>query len=312
MALTATQQRGIRAQKTIGENGVEVMTAEVPYLVAGMTTLTQAAHEVTQATGLPAIGSVGHGAVCIGYRIQQPDEGTATSSWRVWVRYGQWPAGAGSDPENHDPNPVNRPPVITRRVVERSEMLFHDFDNPPKAIVNVLGHPFDPGLEGSKYRLAITVQRYVSVFASLHNLISGYVGKVNQDPIQPFAARTLLCRDIEEVMTREGSDPATGLPYHVVAQTISLEVDPGEWIVEVLNRGPEKIVKEDGQYIKTVGVVDDNGVATGEIVLLDDQGNQITWQEIANGMQPHFIPFVMRETSGFQLLNLPSLTKPVF
>ncbi len=308
MALTATQQRGVRANKTVGENGIETMTAEVPYLVAGVTALDVDSAIILAATGLPAIGSAGHGGVCIGFSVEQPTEAVATSAWKVVARYGAWPAGTSGDPSEHDPNPVNRSPIITRRVVERSEVLFQDFSEPPKAIVNTLGQPFDPGIEESKHRLSLSVQRYIGTVASLGNRIREYAGRVNLAAEGPFEARTLLCRDIQETTTFEGTNPETGLPYKVVNQVITLEADPDEWVVEVLNRGTKHLEKIDitGDY-KAVTVMDDNGVATGEIVLLDDQSNIITWQEIANGMQPHFIPFVTRKTAPFGVLNLPNL-----
>lgn len=295
MTLTATQQRGIRSQKTISENGVEVMKAEVPYLVAGLTSLTQAAHEVTQATGLPAIGSSGHGAVCIGYRMEQPTEATASSAWRVWVQYGQWPAGSSSTPESHDPNPVNRPASITRRVVERMEMIRKDVDDNP--IINPVGDPFDPGIEESEYRLVITIQRYIAPANALRNAIRIYAGKVNDAAVGPFGVKELLVRDIIEVEERVGVD-GNGDPFHVVNQTISLEADLDEWAQEVLAQGPN-IKDADGNIVV---VTDDRGVATGEIVLLAQDGTRL-----AVGQPPHFMRFNTKKTVHFGALNLPAL-----
>jgi len=317
MALTAIQCRGVKAQKTIDEKGVEHMTAEVPYRISGVDSLTISAADVLEAAGLPSLGSAGHGGYCIGFRAEQPEEATATTSWRVTVQYGQWPVDSPEDPEDHDPDPTQRPASITRRLVEREEVLFEDYSDPPKAIVNTLGEPFDPGVMASKYRLAITIQRYVGTGVALGNDIRLYGGKTNANAVQPFGAGELLCRDISEVTTREGLNPDTGLPYLVVSQTIVLEADPGQWVEEVLNRGTRRFPSLSDMAAQGISPgdlppnptlpTDGYGVPTGEIVLLDQNNREITWKDIQAGAQPHFIPFRKHWRMDFGGLLLPNL-----
>ena len=299
MTLTATQVRGVTGAVSITDKGTLQYTAEVPYIVGGVTSLTIGVHEVLAATGLPAVGSKGHGGYCLGYRTEQPKDATANSAWTVTAQFGKWPDVSGmGEPEIIPGDPTLRPPVVTRRLIEREETVDHDADGKP--IVNTAGDPFDPGLTDSKYRLAITVQRFVLPTDALGDNMKLYAGKVNNDAVGTYQPGELCIRDIQEVITYEGIDEE-GSPYRVVDQTISLEADPDQWITEVLNRGPRHY-EDVGGTTYLVAVKDDYGVTTGENVLLDQQG-----YKLATGAQPHYVPFQLKEPTAFAPLNLGSL-----
>lgn len=295
MTITATRIRGMSGK--IGE-GLKT-TAEVPYLITGAPAGSSLL-SILSADGLPAYGSIGHGGYVIGARVEewQDAKGDGSGAWGiVTVEYGPWPSKNG-DPSQQDPNPLNRPASITWGTVESIEPLDEDQDG--KAPVNTLGDPLDPRPEEPVVRLSITVRRYVDPSEALRTRIVEFVNHVNQGSFWGFPQDAVLCRAITEEEQWEGRDE-NGNPVHCVQQTIVFEVDEDrKWLRKGLNRGG-RYKDEQGNI---VAVKDDHGVATGEVVLLNEDGTRFVQGED----EPYYITLRTKARANFGDLDLPDPT----
>jgi hypothetical protein len=297
MAITATRTRGLQGTLTLGDGTLSI-SAEVPYLITGATAGASLL-DVLGATGLPAIGSLGQGGYVVGASADQWTDAQASGSgaWGVVrIQYGPWPGN--TDPDQQDPNPLNRPASVRWGTAETSEAVDEDEDG--KAPVNTLGDPIDPPPEESVHRPTITIQRFVEPDNALRLAIADYVNHVNSGAFWGKAQDVVLCRSIDEEERWEGQDEE-GKPVHCVSQTIVFEIDEAKkWRRRSVNRG--------GRYKngngKIVVVTDENGVATGEVVLLNENGTRY----VAGVNEPHFVELRTKPRANFSDLDLPNLS----
>ncbi len=98
--------------------------------------------------------------------------------WYVLCEFDNDPNSESQEDEQNQPGATNRPAVINWDSEYGEEVLYEDFSNPPKPILNPVGQPYDPPPTRRVIHPVLTIERYQSTFVPA--TIIAYVDHTNE------------------------------------------------------------------------------------------------------------------------------------
>lgn len=160
--------------------------------------------------------------------------------WTVGVEYETLSA------DTPEENPLNEDALVEWGFTAYQKIIAKDAGGEP--ILNSANDPYDPPLEGEKYRLNVRIQRNESSFTP--GTADGHINTVNDAEVTvagfTVAAGKALMKDFSG-----RSAERSGTSYWVV--TYLIEFDPSSWQVELLDHGLYELVGATKRRIERYG-----------------------------------------------------------
>lgn len=200
-------------------------------------------------------------------------------------------------------DPLARPPKIGVGSAQYMKVLEYDYSDPPRAIVNAVGQPFDPGLEIPVSRpplLIVQNELWVDI-ATMYGKVRTFDNTINSAPYQAADIGTLRVRIQTDQMFQTGT--YNGAPYYSRV-SYEFEHNPDGWQSEgkLLNQGMMQWVYRDQEwFLERIKGTDGEPVPDPWPLTMD--GRALTRDEINAGSFT-YEQFTAYRTTNFNELGL--------
>jgi hypothetical protein len=133
--------------------------------------------------------------------------------WYVRVEFDNDPSSQSQENEEDSGEATSRPPIVEWDSEFGEEVLYQDFDDPRKDILNPVGHQYDPPVTRRVIFPVLTIERYQATFTPV--TILGYVDHINQDAFYGAAAGHALMTQIRARQVVEDGTKLWQVTYRV-------------------------------------------------------------------------------------------------
>jgi hypothetical protein len=233
---------------------------------------------------------------CTSVKVKQhtdndPFVWTATVAWQSLILR-RSAKNNSSDPSQRDPNPLQRPPILSFTTERFQRPVFKDKKG--KAVVNSAGDPFETPLLVDDFRPTVTISRNVASWSITE--WRNAINCVNDSPFLGFDIGDVKLADLTGQSQFENNQyfyTKTGV-FHVTNDT------ENGWLAEVLDCGYQKLlsVDADGHEIKRE-IFLAGGTKPSSPVQLDGTGGVL-----GRGLDPVFREFTLYDSYDFDSLGL--------
>ena len=190
--------------------------------------------------------------------------------WVIEVTYSNARTSGTAAPVDENTPPWNRPALHGSDSAVYAVALERDFSDPPQAVRNSVGDPFDPVPEAERHATRITIQKASLAFNE--STAAELRGTLNAGPVTiagvTYPARA--CKLLRWTATGQTWTDDTGDPRPYWEHSIEIEVATGgTHDLAILNRGYRARPEAGADPVRVIGP---DGNPVPEPVLLDDQG----------------------------------------